>query len=75
MKLSLKSLIRNAPDDQASKIDDFDQMTTQCASLSNVEATDWSDQEFKDFSMQQALRGMDEDSAIYTDADLQKRWQ
>jgi hypothetical protein len=75
MKLSLKSLIRNAPDDQSSKIDDFDQMPTQCASLSNVEATDWSDQEFKDFSMQQALRGMDEDPVIYTDADLQKLWQ
>ena len=36
--------------------------------------TDWSDQEFANLSMQQALRGIEADPVIYTDADLRERW-
>ena len=35
----------------------------------------WTDREFADMAMQQALRGMDDDPVIYGDADLRERWQ
>jgi hypothetical protein len=34
----------------------------------------WTDEEFADMAMQQALRGMDDDPVIYGDADLRERW-
>lgn len=37
--------------------------------------TEWTNQDVSAFSMQQAQRGMEDDPVIYTDADLQKRWQ
>ncbi|TAJ77161.1 MAG: DUF2281 domain-containing protein [Gallionellaceae bacterium] len=35
---------------------------------------DWSDTEFSELSMSQAMRGMEQDTAIYTREDLQERW-
>lgn len=37
--------------------------------------TEWTNQDFSAFSMQQAQRGMEDDPVIYTDADLQKHCQ
>jgi len=36
---------------------------------------DWSDAKFSDFSMGQALRGMEDDPTTYTQDDLRERWQ
>lgn len=36
---------------------------------------DWSDAKFSDFSMGQALRGMENDPTTYTHDDLRERWQ
>jgi hypothetical protein len=37
--------------------------------------TEWTNQDFSEFSMQQAQRGMEDDPVIYTDADLRERWR
>lgn len=36
---------------------------------------DWTDAEFSELSMHQALRGMEEESVAYTSEDLRERWQ
>lgn len=36
---------------------------------------EWTDAEFSELSMRQALRGMEEDSITYTRDDLRERWQ
>jgi len=37
--------------------------------------TEWTDAEFSELSMQQALRGMEEEAVSYTRDDLRERWQ
>jgi hypothetical protein len=36
---------------------------------------DWNDAEFAEFSMGQALRGMEDEPVLYTRDDLKERWQ
>lgn len=36
---------------------------------------EWTDAEFSELSMRQALRGMEEDTIVYTRDDLRERWQ
>ncbi|MGY6275592.1 hypothetical protein [Methylomonas sp. MgM2] len=35
---------------------------------------DWTDQTFKEFSLVQAMRGVEDESTLYTEADLKERW-
>ena len=35
----------------------------------------WTDTEFSQMAMQQALRGMEEEAVTYTRADLREQWQ
>lgn len=37
--------------------------------------SEWTDAEFSDMAMAQALRGMEDDPVGYTAADLRERWQ
>jgi len=46
--------------------------TTSGKQLSHAE---WTDAEFSELSMRQALRGMEEDAVIYTRDDLREKWQ
>lgn len=36
---------------------------------------DWSEETFKLMSLGQALRGMEDEEELYTEADLKERWQ
>jgi hypothetical protein len=37
--------------------------------------SDWSDAEFAELAMRQALRGMEDDPVVYTCDDLKERWR
>jgi hypothetical protein len=37
--------------------------------------TEWTDTEFSELSMAQAMRGMEQETVTYTREDLQERWQ
>lgn len=37
--------------------------------------TDWTDAEFSELSMSQAMRGMEQETVTYTREDLRERWQ
>lgn len=41
----------------------------------NDEQLDWSDKQFKDMSVQQAMRGVEDEPDLYSDDDLKERWQ
>ncbi|SDY26504.1 Protein of unknown function [Allochromatium warmingii] len=67
--------IKTLPDAKQAEVFDFvDYLTTRFALHTDSDLTDWSDQEFANLSMQQALRGIEADPVIYTDADLRERW-
>ncbi|MCK7545313.1 DUF2281 domain-containing protein [Marinobacter bryozoorum] len=41
----------------------------------NDEQLDWSDKQFKDMSVQQAMRGIEDEPDLYTAGDLKERWR
>ena len=64
------------PDEKRTEVFDFvDYLAARCASHRDGAVDQWTDPEFADMAMQQAMRGMDEDPVIYGDADLRERWQ
>jgi hypothetical protein len=68
--------LKTLPDEKQVEVFDFvDFLTTRFARPSSPVLTEWSDRAFRDLSMQQALRGMDDDPVVYTDADLREHWQ
>lgn len=68
--------IKTLPDEKRAEVFDFvDYLTTRFALHSNSDMTEWTDQEFAELSMQQAMRGMEDDPVIYTDADLREHWR
>lgn len=68
--------LKTLPDEKQVEVFDFvDFLTTRFVRPSSPVLTEWSDQAFGDLSMQQALRGMDDDPVVYTDADLREHWQ
>lgn len=64
------------PDEKRTEVFDFvDYLAARFASDRAPAVDQWTDQEFADMAMQQALRGMDDDPVTYGDADLRERWQ
>ena len=68
--------IKTLPSEKQAEVFDFvDYLTTRFALHANSDMTEWTDQEFAELSMQQAMRGMEDDPVIYTDADLREHWR
>jgi hypothetical protein len=44
-------------------------------SASNSQHDEWTDAEFGEMAMSQALRGMEDEPPLYTQADLKERWR
>jgi hypothetical protein len=44
------------------------------ASLPADKQQEWPDSTFAQFSMQQAMRGLEDETVIYTDDDLKEHW-
>ena len=40
-----------------------------------TEPTDWSEQHFQAMSIEQAMRGLEDEPDIYSEADLKERWR
>ena len=40
-----------------------------------AEQADWSEQQFRAMSVEQAMRGLDDEPEIYSEDDLMERWQ
>ena len=64
------------PEKQAEVFNFVEFLALRCAPTSKqLTHAEWTDAEFSDLSMRQALRGMEEESVTYTRADLREQWQ
>ena len=41
----------------------------------DAEQADWSDQQFRTLSVEQAMRGLEDEPDLYSEDDLKERWQ
>lgn len=68
--------LETLPDEKRTEVFDFvADLAVRFASHRTPAVDQWTDREFADMAMRQALRGMDEDPVIYSDADRCQRWQ
>lgn len=61
------------PDKQAEVFDFVDFLASRSAS--NSQQDEWTDAKFSEMAMSQALRGMEDEPSLYTQADLKERWR
>ena len=70
------SRIRRLPTFRQQEVMDFVSFLEQRSGLSaEIGHADWSDETFQAMSIDQAMRGFDDEPALYSEADLQERWQ
>lgn len=64
------------PDKQGAVLDFIEFLASRSPKLSDrqVENDDWTDDDFSQMSMSQAMRGMEDEPLIYTFDDLKERW-
>jgi hypothetical protein len=62
---------------QAEVFDFIEFLSVRCSPAAGKAPThtEWTDSEFSELSMHQALRGMEDEAVTYTQEDLQERWQ
>jgi hypothetical protein len=67
--------LQSLPQEKQAEVFDFVEFLASRAHLppGNTQQ-DWSDHDFSDMAMAQALRGLEDESVAYTVADLQERW-
>ncbi len=67
--------IQRLPEEKQAEVFDFiDYLSSPLASQAAHGRTEWSECDFSLFSMTQALRGMEDEPDIYSQADLKERW-
>ncbi|MFA6022271.1 MAG: hypothetical protein WC722_18595 [Rhodospirillales bacterium] len=73
----LIAMLRALPDAKRAEVFDFVEfLSTRTAPGDKPVTTgDWSNADFASFSLDQAMRGMEDDPVAYTLADLKERWQ
>jgi hypothetical protein len=70
--------LESLPREKQAEVFDFVEfLASRCSAATGkpFSRADWTDAEFSELSMRQALRGMEEDSVTYTCADLREQWQ
>jgi hypothetical protein len=68
--------LKALPNEKQAEVFDFvEYLAARFARPTTTEVDAWNDKDFTDMSMQQALRGMEDDPVTYTDADLREHWQ
>ena len=73
--------LQGLPADKRAEVFDFVEFLAARCGKSGTEQVagqdrgEWTDAAFSDFSMDQALRDMNDDPIIYTKDDLRERWQ
>lgn len=66
--------LQELPQDKQAEVFDFVEfLAGRMRDPHGSEEQEWSEQEFNEMAMAQALRGMDED-VVYTLSDLRERW-
>ena len=74
----LLETIQNLPQDKRAEVFDFVEFLAAksgVASRRQHPPEEWTDREFAELAMRQALRGMEDDAVIYTQEDIKERWQ
>ncbi len=74
----LISKLESLPREKQAEVFDFIEfLSARCGTATGklLAHAEWSDAEFADLSMRQALRGMEADAVTYTRDDLRERWQ
>ena len=74
----LISKLEALPIEKRAEVFDFVEfLAARCDTAANKPFTqvEWTDAEFSELSMRQALRGLEDDPIVYTRDDLQERWQ
>jgi hypothetical protein len=70
--------LESLPREKQAEVFDFVEfLASRCSTTTDKlhTHTDWTDAEFSELSMRQALRGMEDESVNYTLADLREQWQ
>lgn len=71
--------IKALPEDKRVEVYDFVEFLVWRESLSPTarerEHADWSEADFSAMAMQQAMRGLEDEPALYDENDLVERWQ
>jgi hypothetical protein len=68
--------LETLPDEKRTEVFDFvDYLAARFAGHQAPTVDQWTDREFGEMAIQQALRDMDDDPVIYDDSDLRERWQ
>lgn len=72
----LLSMIQVLPEGKQMEVLDFvEYLADKFARPAAPDVTAWTDREFSKLAMAQALRGMEDEPSLYTDADIKERWQ
>jgi hypothetical protein len=70
--------LENLPKDKRAEVFDFVEFLaakTKVTSGSQNKLHEWTDGEFAQLAMRQALRGMEDEAVSYTHDDIKERWQ
>ncbi len=70
--------LENLPQDKRAEVFDFVEFLaakSKVARTTQHEPEEWTDREFAQFAMRQALRGMEDEAVGYTRDDIKERWQ
>lgn len=70
--------LQSLPREKQAEVFDFVEFLVARSGLAagkSIDHVDWRDAEFSAMSMQQAMRGIEDDPVVYTRDDLRERWQ
>ena len=71
----LLKTVRSLPKEKQSEVFDFVTfLAARCGVTTESVHDEWTENEFAEFSMQQAMRGMENEPARYTLSDVKERW-
>ncbi|ERS06996.1 MULTISPECIES: DUF2281 domain-containing protein [Marinobacter] len=72
----LISMVSRLPPARQQEVIDFAAFLEQrYAAKNKQQPTDWSEEDFKSMSAEQAIRGIEDEPELYSDEDIQERWQ
>ena len=71
----VEKLQRLPAEKQAEVLDYVDYLTERFSQPGQAALTEWSERDYSDFAMAQAMRGLEDEPVLYTEADLKERWQ
>ena len=72
----LLKTVQSLPKEKQSEVFDFVTfLAARCGVATDASHDEWTGNEFAEFSLRQAMRGMEDEPVRYTLNDLKERWQ